>query len=138
MFNFPFQLGSESSDLPKHADITKTKAQIGDLIIAATDGFFDNMFDDHITEVLKQQLNGGSVKDLQGPHLAELAQALSEAAFKQGQSKSAVTPFSAHARQSGYRYQGGKPDDITVLVATVRTEEQAKQSEALRIARPKL
>lgn len=136
-FNFPFQLGPESRDKPEMADITKTATQQGDLVIAATDGFFDNMFDSDVTSVLTSQLAGKATTDLQGHALTDLARVLAEAARQRAHGRD-PTPWSEHAAKAGYRTRGGKPDDITVVVATVQPSEVAQISGLQRAASAKL
>ena len=46
--NCPFQLGGESVDVPEHAGVYTLNVLPGDIIIAASDGLFDNVFDHEI------------------------------------------------------------------------------------------
>lgn len=50
-FNFPFQLGTGSKDSPSDAETFTVKVKEGDIVIVASDGLFDNLFDDEILEI---------------------------------------------------------------------------------------
>lgn len=51
-FNFPKQLGTNSDDYPEHSDVKVLDVEIGDIVLLATDGLFDNVFDEDIIRVL--------------------------------------------------------------------------------------
>jgi len=55
MFNMPFQLSHpsiiESPDDADSADVTVLDVQPGDVVVLATDGLYDNMFDDEIAQI---------------------------------------------------------------------------------------
>lgn len=83
----------------------------GDVIVAGTDGLFDNLFDQEVVEAVLQ----GNKEGL-GPQ--ELASRIALLALERAHGNS-DTPFSVGAREAGYAYSGGKIDDITVIVANV-------------------
>ncbi|CAD7923905.1 unnamed protein product [Amoebophrya sp. A120] len=62
-FNFPKQLGMHSDDMPEHGDVHSVKVQEGDLILCATDGIFDNLFDEDILERLCGPATGADEAD---------------------------------------------------------------------------
>lgn len=108
-FNFPYQLGTGSSDRPEHASCVVLGVQPGDLIIVGTDGLFDNLFDDEILAISSMS---------QEP--ATIAQLLARRAFVVGNSKTLISPFAKAARVNGYPLAvGGKLDDITVMVGRI-------------------
>ncbi|XP_063220781.1 protein phosphatase PTC7 homolog isoform X2 [Bacillus rossius redtenbacheri] len=121
-FNTPFQLslpppahsGLVLSDRPESADTANFQVEHGDVILLATDGVFDNV-PDHvlIAELSKVQGETDPAK-LQGAAntIALMARSL---AFD----SSFMSPFARSARDNGIDAVGGKPDDITVLLATV-------------------
>ncbi len=51
-FNCPFQLGTNSQDRPIDAQNLVVPVQKGDLVVAATDGLFDNMFNEEVLSLL--------------------------------------------------------------------------------------
>jgi len=109
-FNCPFQIGS-SRDMPEDAQrIIVEDLQSGDIIVAATDGVFDNLF----TEVIIRIVN-----DCISLDPTEIAQRLAAAAHTVGCDHTAFTPFQDGAQKTGQLWQGGKLDDITCIVAKV-------------------
>jgi len=110
-FNFPYQIGTGSADRPDHSQRIAVTVQPGDVIIAGTDGLWDNLYDEDILEVLAES----STMDP-----ATAAQCVARKAHTVANDKDALSPFSRSARQNGYPLAcGGKLDDITVLVAKI-------------------
>eukprot|EP01112_Ceratiomyxa_fruticulosa_P013628 TRINITY_DN3842_c0_g1_i1.p1 TRINITY_DN3842_c0_g1~~TRINITY_DN3842_c0_g1_i1.p1 ORF type:complete len:461 (-),score=104.20 TRINITY_DN3842_c0_g1_i1:583-1965(-) len=109
-FNFPYQLGTGSYDLPEHSDKSNIPVQEGDLLVMGSDGLWDNLYDDEIVEVVLKSA-GDPVK---------MAQIIARRAYLVGNSKSILSPFARAAQEAGYIFTlGGKLDDISVLVARV-------------------
>jgi len=120
-FNCPYQLvcvpprrsgGSAMSsqgDLPASSDKYATDVRPGDVLILATDGFFDNVWKEQAVSVVLSMASAPA---------AEIADRLVRVAYAASQSLN-ETPFGRAAAQHGIRHKGGKPDDITVLVARV-------------------
>ncbi|XP_042477817.1 probable protein phosphatase 2C 80 [Macadamia integrifolia] len=113
-FNCPFQLGNHSkSDTPNSAIEFKVEIEEGDVIVAGTDGLFDNLFDENIIQAVKEMT--GYI----GIYPYGTAWAIAEMAKMISKDKYLVTPFSLGAEMAGYTHFGGKIDDITVVVAYV-------------------
>ncbi|XP_017256710.2 probable protein phosphatase 2C 55 [Daucus carota subsp. sativus] len=112
-FNYPYQLGPASSDLPSSAIEIELKMMAGDVIVAGTDGLFDNM---HLEEISAQVSQGIS----RGSDPQDLAWTIAENALYNSFDRFAVTPFARASRENGGSHSGGKRDDITVLVAFVQ------------------
>ncbi|KAJ4842791.1 hypothetical protein Tsubulata_040658, partial [Turnera subulata] len=110
-FNAPYQLGRRSSDTPKDAQVLMVPVEAGDVIIAGTDGLFDNLFETQIEEVARPGIE-------QGFDPEEVAQAVAEYAHSVSRDNEAFTPF---MHNSANAYSGGKPDDITVIVSCIVT-----------------
>lgn len=120
-FNCPYQLvcvpprrsgGSAMSsqgDLPASSERYATDVRPGDVLILATDGFFDNVWKEQAVSVVLSMASAPA---------AEIADRLVRVAYAASQSLN-ETPFGRAAAQHGIRHKGGKPDDITVLVARV-------------------
>jgi len=109
-FNCPFQIGS-SRDMPEDAQrIVVDDLQPGDIIVAATDGVFDNLFSDAIVRIVSDSIS-------LDPN--DIAQRLAAAAHTIGCDPSASTPFQDGAQKTGQLWHGGKLDDITCIVAKV-------------------
>ncbi|XP_064978989.1 probable protein phosphatase 2C 80 [Musa acuminata AAA Group] len=112
-FNFTYQLESNNaSDLPSAAQVFSFPVESGDVIIAGTDGLFDNLYNSEITAVVVHGIRAGL-----GPQV--MAQKIAALARQRAQDKNRQTPFSAAAQEAGYRYYGGKLDDITVVVSYI-------------------
>ena len=115
-FNRPLQIGRVNpGDSLEKAQLSRVDLVPGDVIVAATDGLFDNLFDFEIAAL---------VTSLQGTHLpsstaTEMADALADAAVA-AFSSAQVTPFAVASKEAGFRHVGGKHDDVTVVVIKVR------------------
>lgn len=121
-FNFPYQIerGDDPSLLLESYDIALND---GDVIVTATDGLFDNLYDHEIASIIHNSLQSGL-----GPK--EMATLLAEKAQERGKSTSGTSPFSEAARAAGYNtYIGGKLDDVTVIVSLVKGN--AKEQEEI-------
>ena len=111
-FNFPFQLGTEGDQVTT-GDKKKVQLMKDDWILSYSDGFSDNLFEDHIRTLLEKEI-------LDGLELNSIADNLANIAKKYSVDDKYLSPF-AKAASVHYvqRYLGGKPDDITVVVAKV-------------------
>ncbi|KAH8554507.1 phosphatase 2C-like domain-containing protein [Umbelopsis sp. PMI_123] len=126
-FNFPYQLGTGSFDSPQDAQQFTVKVEKGDIIILASDGLFDNLFDEDILEIVCEQVAPKLEGVLTtGPDLPEIdPQAISDALALRAKRVSedndnGSSPFQTRAMKEGMYYQGGKADDISVLVAIIK------------------
>ncbi|XP_069135215.1 protein phosphatase PTC7 homolog isoform X3 [Argopecten irradians] len=119
-FNTPFQLavvphsqeGQVLSDSPAMADSTSFKVEEGDILLLGTDGLFDNMCEDMIVDHISK------LKD----HRADIqktANNMAEEALSLSLDQDYLSPFSLSAIDAGINLKGGKPDDITVILARV-------------------
>ncbi|KQJ93256.1 probable protein phosphatase 2C 55 [Brachypodium distachyon] len=112
-FNFTYQLESgNSSDLPSAAQVFMVPAASGDVLVAGTDGLFDNLYNNEITAVVVHATRAGLEPQVTAQKIAALAR-------QRAQDKGRQTPFSSAAQEAGYRYYGGKLDDITVVVSYI-------------------
>lgn len=121
-FNFPFQLGAQSRDRPDDAELLSFPVQHGDLVILGTDGLFDNIDAKRICKIIETAI---AVADESKLTLSTLARFIAADAFRTSQDPNAITPFTIGSR---YRYRGGKPDDITVVVSRVLTSAPSSSS----------
>ncbi|KAH6816900.1 Protein phosphatase 2C family protein [Perilla frutescens var. frutescens] len=117
-FNFTYQLECGSAgDLPSSGQVFAIPVAPGDVIIAGTDGLFDNLYNNDITAVVVHATRAGL-----GPQVT--AQKIAALARQQAQDKNRQTPFSAAAQEAGFRYYGGKLDDITVVVSYIASDHK--------------
>ncbi|KAI8331197.1 phosphatase 2C-like domain-containing protein [Chlamydoabsidia padenii] len=126
-FNFPYQLGTGSSDQPKDAQVFNVKVEKDDIIIMGSDGLYDNLFDKEILAIIKTQLAPYSDMNKILPFEPQLlSDALAHRAKTVSDNRRNVdSPFRKKAIHEGYHYQGGKMDDISVVVAVVRDIEDS-------------
>lgn len=121
-FNFTYQLENGSNgDLPSSGQVFTIPVAPGDVIIAGTDGLFDNLYNNDITAVVVHAMRAGL-----GPQVT--AQKIAALARQRAQDKNRQTPFSAAAQEAGFRYYGGKLDDITVVVSYVTNSNKENSS----------
>ena len=98
----------------------------GDVVIAATDGVLDNMFDQEVQAFVSDKLHALMGDDpvaaqeaitLLAKGIAERANAIG---LKQGDA-SIDTPFTQAAAEEGYEFRGGgKLDDVAIVCGVVR------------------
>ena len=111
-FNFPYQVGTDG-DSPEKALTDEHPMQKGYIVVLGTDGLFDNLYAEEVVDEINAFL---SQQDFDA---AEIAKHLADSAFKLSLNTEDITPFAENARKAGYKYKGGKSDDITVVVAKI-------------------
>lgn len=153
--NLPFQLAVVPPNFPHdcqqdsvHDSVRESfKVQEGDVVVLGTDGLFENRFPSEIAAqagwvgtVHKSAydsipLVGGVLKAAFGPdHRMEytdpyrVTQRVVTEAFQAATSRHSTTPWSAMLKQFDIDHEGGKMDDITVLVARVTTRGKAERT----------
>ncbi|KAI3996375.1 hypothetical protein MKX01_026843 [Papaver californicum] len=112
-FNFPLQIerGDDPTLMIEKYDIDLEE---GDVIIAATDGLFDNLYEQEIALIVSKSLEVNLKPK-------EIADFLVNRAQEVGRSKLGRSPFADAAKAAGYTsYSGGKLDDVTVIVSVVQ------------------
>ncbi|XP_016951103.1 protein phosphatase PTC7 homolog fig [Drosophila biarmipes] len=121
-FNTPYQLTvapedrkeSFYMDSPEMAVSTRYSLLPGDLVLLATDGLFDNLPESMLLKIL----NG--LKERGERDLLEGASQVVEKARELSLNASFQSPFALKAREHNVPYSGGgKPDDITLILASV-------------------
>ncbi|XP_024969309.1 probable protein phosphatase 2C 55 isoform X2 [Cynara cardunculus var. scolymus] len=121
-FNFTYQLENGSnSDLPSSGQVFSIPVAPGDVIIAGTDGLFDNLYNNDITAVVVHAVRAGLDPQVTAQKIAALAR-------QRAQERDRQTPFSAAAQEAGFRYYGGKLDDITVVVSYITSFKDDESS----------
>ncbi|XP_075495539.1 putative protein phosphatase 2C 55 [Primulina tabacum] len=121
-FNFTYQLESgNGGDLPSSGQVFTIPIAPGDVIIAGTDGLFDNLYNSDVTAVVVHAVRAGL-----GPQVA--AQKIAALARQRAEDKNRQTPFSTAAQDAGFRYYGGKLDDITVIVSYITSDDDGSLS----------
>ncbi|CAL4965449.1 unnamed protein product [Urochloa decumbens] len=121
-FDCPYQISSEAvGQTYQDAVVCSVNLMEGDTIVSGSDGLFDNIFDQEIISIVSES-----------PGVDEAAKALAELARKHSVDVTFDSPYSIEARSRGFdvpwwkkllgaKLIGGKMDDITVVVAKVKT-----------------
>lgn len=117
-FNFPFQLGLTTRSLPEEALPYDVDIQEDDIILAGSDGFFDNLFEDQILEIIEEFIGNKKLSELDPSDLCR--KLLKEASYV-ARNTTISSPFEAIAVQHGIEFKGGKMDDISLIVAFVES-----------------
>jgi len=123
-FNAPNQIGfgmygEPQGDVDEMVIEKRLQLQPGDLIVIGSDGLFDNVFVSDIARILTKALNKIVVTE---STLKDAAGILLETAYLNGLDDSFLSPFAKEAieaRKAPPHYRGGKPDDISLILASV-------------------
>lgn len=123
-FNCPFQLSivpeqmkkrGNIADLPDKAFETKIELKEGDIVLVGTDGLFDNLSEQKICTLMNDSPD----------NLKEMSKLILNEAEKCARG-SEDTPFSLNAKKNGYRFGGGKVDDITIVICKIEAQLNSK------------
>lgn len=121
-FNCPYQFSS-NGPLQESPDVLSVEVLAGDVVIAATDGVFDNLFDHQIQALVARHLGAmWKRKSFGDGFLPDLAEALTLQAQRVGMledRRDLVTPFAVAAHAEGLVFRGGKLDDTTAILGMV-------------------
>jgi len=93
------------------------KVKQNDVVVVGSDGLFDNVSGNQIKECVETYLQKNSFDS------KSIARELAKMTYKLSLDSSYNSPFGIRARQYGYKYTGGKSDDITVVVGKVNLLE---------------
>jgi protein phosphatase PTC7 len=133
-FNAPYQLsivppeldrGNNIKNTPADADQDSYQLEHGDFVVLGTDGLFDNLFNEEIISTIDlappPNLDVANCTDnsVIRMKIQNMASELVKKSKQVANDKTKMTPFSKAAQEHGYRYSGGKIDDITVVVLYV-------------------
>ncbi|ELR03363.1 hypothetical protein GMDG_06106 [Pseudogymnoascus destructans 20631-21] len=130
-FDCPRQLGTNSPDTPKGAAVVdKVMVEVGDVVLAVSDGVTDNLWEHEVVscvvggmrewEEAGKAAKAGSVTKGEMQFVAEK---LMNAARVIAQDPFAESPFMEHAIEEGLAMEGGKLDDISVVIGLIRKHD---------------
>jgi len=118
-FDCPYQLSLDSPDTAKEGSRLKFALEPGDVVVAGSDGVFDNVADGDIAAIVVARLDAKPTKK-EGRWTDTTAKAISDVAREVSLDDFAPTPYSAASKknkQPGYEDGvGGKVDDISCTV----------------------
>lgn len=140
--DFPFQLGDGSTDTPKDAIRLLIPVQRGDIVLMGTDGVFDNVYTRRMCEIIwgalaetpfYRTLRGVSSSssdpgDVLTQTLAALNRGVEKVvaeAINISQDIRADSPYATRCIENGANFEGGKPDDMTLLASIINDEDSA-------------
>ena len=90
-----------------------------DIIVLGSDGLWDNLYDMKIIELIRPFIRDADV--IVDPEL--VAEVIASEAEKYSLNQGYLSPFAKGAREFYHDYMGGKPDDITVIVAQIMLQK---------------
>jgi serine/threonine protein phosphatase PrpC len=121
-FDCPRQLGTNSPDTPKDIavmDIVDIKE--GDVVAAVSDGVIDNLWEHEICEKIVESLEKWqSGEEGSEGGMGFVAREIMEAAQVVAEDPTAESPFMERALDEGIATEGGKLDDISVVLGLCR------------------
>jgi serine/threonine protein phosphatase PrpC len=103
-----------SHDQPKDASLQMIPLQPFDVIVAGSDGLFDNLYDDDVRAVAERYLEAGLTPE---DFCEKVAKELALQAVHKAWDSDYKSPFSKRASKYGKKFVGGKLDDVSVVVA---------------------
>ncbi|KAI9138326.1 hypothetical protein BKA69DRAFT_782594 [Paraphysoderma sedebokerense] len=118
----PFQL---SADFMSRGDVESATAgehelEDGDIVIAASDGLFDNSYDSDIMETVKAVLQQHGSNGVDDVTMTRMAEALGTQAKSFMSQNDRLSPFAKGFQTFHQReYMGGKKDDVTIMAYRV-------------------
>ncbi|KAJ5780333.1 hypothetical protein N7457_005493 [Penicillium paradoxum] len=134
-FDCPMQLGTNSIDTPrKDAVLSKVAVQEDDIILALSDGVMDNLWEHEVLKLILESIDKWEEARTdpklraQHPQLSDdrnvyVARELLNAALTIAQDPFAESPFMEKAVDEGLAIEGGKMDDISVIVASCKKRD---------------
>lgn len=113
-FNFPYQIGN-GGDAPEIALFNEHHIENNDIVVAGSDGLFDNLDDKKIINCILPYID--QEDKIADPNL--IAEALAESAYQISIDPITDSKFALAAKKNRIKFKGGKRDDITVIVAQI-------------------
>jgi protein phosphatase PTC7 len=116
-FNCPFQLRSANGvSTVRDAAVGEIAVEEGYVLVVASDGLFDNVFDSTLENLVQ-------VGTVLGCTPEEMAGLMAFQAYMTSMNPTKDSPFSIASREHGQARTGGKQDDITVVVAFIESQD---------------
>ncbi|GAB0497087.1 hypothetical protein MMPV_008410 [Pyropia vietnamensis] len=132
-FNYPYQVSWGDADVIQQASPIDVAVRVGDWVLLASDGLFDNVWEKDLLGVMDNVFRGNGITGVYRPVVGDrggggegkaaavrpvdVAQAVLERALEASVATHYVSPFAVEAKKhrDDARLEG-KPDDVTVIV----------------------
>ncbi|KAJ1821966.1 Protein phosphatase 2C 7 [Coemansia sp. RSA 2671] len=137
-------LSSVGFDTPADAREDSHMLAHNEVVVAATDGLFDNVRVEEVERLAERfmQAINSKKQGAKSSHTADLFGGLAYSVAAQAVANyiqnDLRSPFAERAKLAGYNFSGGKPDDVTVMLAWVRETARVHAEEQIREMQPKL
>lgn len=120
-FDCPRQLGTNSPDNPKdNSSMDRVDVEEGDIVLCLSDGVTDNLWEEEITEWVTDSVKRWQDKELDAEDgMLYVARKLMHAAKEIALDPYAGSPYMSRAVDEGLAAEGGKLDDISVVLGRV-------------------
>lgn len=124
-FDCPRQLGTNSPDTPVgNAVMDTVEIEVGDVVAVLSDGVTDNLWEHEICEHISDSVEKwGRGDDEARDGIVYVARTLMNAAREVAQDPNAESPYMERAFDEGIAAEGGKLDDISVVLGVCRKRE---------------
>jgi protein phosphatase PTC7 len=128
-FNCPAALSVENGETedtkPKYDNISgairlQLQLEEDDIIILATDGLFDNLFEEELVNIVGKAFGPFESNEVTQDVAQQCAEKLAKRSYELSFSKTIDCPFALAAKDTNILWSGGRKDDITVLVCFVK------------------
>ncbi|KAN0080923.1 Protein phosphatase 2C (PP2C)-like domain containing protein, partial [Elaphomyces granulatus] len=131
-FDCPMQLGSNSVDQPRlHAVLSKVELEENDIVVAVSDGVTDNLWEQELLTIVLESIEKWEVSEGDKTHeertggasggMIFAARRLLNAALNVARDPSAESPYMERAIDEGLPIEGGKMDDVSIVLALCKT-----------------
>ncbi|CDW91186.1 serine threonine family 2c [Stylonychia lemnae] len=117
-YDFPFQCGT-NGDPTSDAETQEHTLKDNDILVVGSDGLFDNLYNNDIQSCIQTQIIGQNYE----VDPTAVAECIAAKAEQVSFSETHFSPFAKHAKEAGKEYQGGKMDDITVVVGQFKNRQ---------------
>ncbi|KAK5079211.1 hypothetical protein LTR64_002370 [Lithohypha guttulata] len=121
-FDCPRQLGTNSPDTPtKNSFMDRVDVEEGDIVLCLSDGVTDNLWEEEITEWIGHAMKKWKANEKEAEDgIVYVARTIMNAAREIALDPYAGSPYMSRAVDEGLAAEGGKLDDISVVLGMVK------------------
>jgi protein phosphatase PTC7 len=117
-WNFPQQLGMNSDVTPKDGVKQEFELEANDIIVCGSDGVWDNLYRPEVGKILKETFGDGQIWP--DSFVESASKKIAADSAEAGADRERNSPFADGVKKTGREWNGGKLDDVTVVVSLVR------------------